>query len=1538
MGSEPIREPLSEPVIRSRIREGKLRRRTAKQGTIRRLLGNCKKLAVASVLFTCLAASQFCFVTQHFFGSSRPDLLEVFAGAAEVSLQFSRRGWFVLEPVDIKYGWDLSDVEARDDILRMIDEYKPRLVTVAYPCRFWSPLSETNYRTPQRRRLLSRLRKREEPFLDLTEKIFDRQIKRGDDALGESPLLSRSFKCPTMRRVLGHPLVYTSVTHGCRYGFVNFYDGRPLKKPTLWFSTSPEICDQLSKKCPNSHNSLVHVHGECQGGKTTTYAGRYTPEIGRAIHKGFLETLKRKDPGRLRSLIRGVSRRLSKGDDDTKQLKWTQQSVDRLLGKHDHVVCAVDSMLVEPPSEAPAAGSEPLHPDGSQEGTAVHLAGDGIVFEVPPGHKLDGVVKGLIKKIHCNLGHPSKDDLKRFLKRGGSSPEVLQAVDWVKCTACAKLSKPRLHRNTRMPPHELQFNDQIYLDCFHVKDFKNEGHWFLSILDRATMYHQVTYLKRHTPESFRHGLFEFWVRWAGTPEEVTVDLETGFVSKEFVQALGEAGIQLAPIAGQAHWQNGKIERHGAILKEMMKKTIQQTEASGEEELTWLGIEITGAKNSLIREHGFSPSQLLFGREPRYYGEIVRNGEPCSFHFEVGNSGSQVARRMRFRYNARQSFVQAQASEMLNRTARNKTRPWVDPQIGDTCFFFRELRKKGLKGKQPSWLGPSLVVGKQGNNLWVVFGGRCYLVAQEQCREAVGEELLFGRPEVQEALAIFRDDGKLLKGQYVDLTGCGKPPHGSVEAPLGDVDVDSDEEMTVGGPPNPLPRRENPPEEVLGLARNPGWFEDQLGNPVHSCRNAYAFRTLGQQYDMSRLPFRTSWGFMSGSWFLLEDEVRWSDFDDVHGLIPDGPADVLVTVFKSRSRKQMCLDSVPECIKKQRVGHVFVNLKDKKAQRALEKEIPYSKISQDQMPAFQEAIRKEWQSWQEFHAAEPLSLQESEKVIQELPQRVLRSRYVLRNKNAGLVDDKGSPLALRAKARLCIQGQFDPDSASGNIQLDAPTVQHTSLLVFLHCVISFGWLDNWFSGDISSAFLQGKPSSGQPLYMYQPSQGIPGCDKGQIFKLIRPVYGRPDAPRAWYEALSGFIMEVMKYERSIIDPALFIKRDGNGNPISLIVIHVDDLMVAGCDCDENRKCLLLLKQRFPFGEWEGVAEKSSGVTYCGKEIVVVGNGNKRVIHLRQQGFVDGRLESIPVDRSRSKDSPVNDEEKGNFRSVLGSLQWLSTQSRGDISFSVNQLQKRVNKLTVGDLDEVNKVVRFVKKHPLSLVFHDLGRDVAVVSWHDASLYNSLGVELEDQEDEPVHGFKDKMIFSQKGCIAGFVKKSDLDRTDPVRVNFATWKSKTNKRVIESSFAAETHGATMGHGTGHHLRALYVEICVGSWSVKGGEDTPWNDHTPLMMVTDCKSVYDSIRSSSHSIGDKGNALNVTVLRQLCAVDFGKPLDGEKAYLMWVPTRHQCADGLTKGTRSVEMHALLQGGTVMFHGRSAKELRKSERDYGQCQSCAS
>lgn len=574
---------------------------------------------------------------------------------------------------------------------------------------------------------------------------------------------------------------------------------------------------------------------------------------------------------------------------------------------------------------------------------------------------------------------------------------------------------------------------------------------------------------------------------------------------------------------------------------MISKTVDHAEAVGEEEMTWLAVEITNAKNSLIREHGFSPSQLLFGMVPKGYGEIVRNGEPCAYHFDVGVEGSQVARRTRLRHNARQAFVQAQASEMLSRTARNKTRPWKEPQLRDSCFFFRELRKKGVRGSIPTWLGPALVVGKQGSNLWLAFGGRCYLVFQEHAREAVGEEILFGRPEVQEALALFQKGNHKGEGKYIDLTGEPIPDDGSLDDLVGDDAVlDSDDEMANVVEPEVRPKARQPPSELLELGKTLGWMEDMAGNPVNSARHAYGFRTPEPGMDVAKWKYRTSWGFIGGSWYLLENDLPWQQLEDTNGLIPGGPAQVLITVFRGRTRKEICLDSVPECMKKQRTEQVFVTMQNKKAQRALDKEIPYRKISMEQLPEFQAAIDKEWKSWVSFDAATPLSLEESAQVIKSKPERVLRSRYVLRDKHAGLLTPEGNKMPLKAKARLCIQGQHDPDSASGLLKLDAPKIQHTSLMVFLHCVISFGWVSNWFSGDISSAFLQGKPTEGEPLFMYQPKQGISGLVQNQILRLNKPVYGRPDAPRAWYDALSEFIMSELHYERSLIDPALFIK--------------------------------------------------------------------------------------------------------------------------------------------------------------------------------------------------------------------------------------------------------------------------------------------------------------------------------------------------------------------------------------------------------------
>ena len=84
-----------------------------------------------------------------------------------------------------------------------------------------------------------------------------------------------------------------------------------------------------------------------------------------------------------------------------------------------------------------------------------------------------------------------------------------------------------------------------------------------------------------------------------------------------------------------------------------------------------------------------------------------------------------------------------------------------------------------------------------------------------------------------------------------------------------------------------------------------------------------------------------------------------------------------------------------------------------------------------------------------------------------------------------------------------------------MQVDSPTVERVSTMIFLHLVASMSWTQNWFIGDISNAFLQGAPLEGKkPMYMRQPKQGLSGLVPGQLLRLLKPVYGRPDAPRAW----------------------------------------------------------------------------------------------------------------------------------------------------------------------------------------------------------------------------------------------------------------------------------------------------------------------------------------------------------------------------------------------------------------------------------------
>ena len=741
---------------------------------IKRFLGNAKAIA-ASVMIASTAALGMAPQAVPSSAMVRPDVLEVSTGEAKVTKRFSRWGWNAAHPVNLDLGDDLYDASGMCKLVEWIDRCKPRLVILTCPPKVWSSQHKCIGGNSQAVRRQQRESRRHASFFQLSERVFERQIGRGDDALVETPATCASDKSDAWNHVMSHPEVFAVLGSGSKCTAVRARDQLGFRGSALWLCTSIEVCHEIAQ------TYLTHRAEPGSEGRK-----HVCDKTAAAICRGYVKTLKCKEPSRIRRMLRQVAARIRRTDQGEliKDLRWNEKNIAKALSRWNAVFAvgshASENRDTDQPMAPPLEDSDDDElledvPMGDAEGSMrSRLAYDGISFDIPVGRKLSPEVREGLKKAHCNLGHPGTKDLQRFLKLGGARQEVVEAAGWIRCVSCAHSSKPRTHRTTSIPPCSITFGDEIHLDCICVHDSNADAHWYMSILDRATSYHIIELLRDHSPSELNKAFDRAWTKWAGPPLRVSVDFEGGFRGKDFWNKVGEAGASLVSIAGTAHWQAGKVERHNQTIKDMLRTVIRQTGVKGREEMKKVAREVSWAKNTLTREHGWSPVALVFGKEPRVFGELHSQGEPHSFHPRVGDEGSDVAKRMRYRYHAKIEYIRSQARHMLARTAHNRVRKMTNPQIGQLVFFWRAMRRK-----EPSrWVGPAYIVGLQGNNAWVAIGGRCFLVAGEHLREACGDERHFGDPQIQKAIALFRRLPS--DATYEDLTSQENPSEEPME--------------------------------------------------------------------------------------------------------------------------------------------------------------------------------------------------------------------------------------------------------------------------------------------------------------------------------------------------------------------------------------------------------------------------------------------------------------------------------------------------------------------------------------------------------------------------------------------------------------------------------------------------------------------------------------------------------------------------------------------------------------------------------------
>ena len=397
-----------------------------------------------------------------------------------------------------------------------------------------------------------------------------------------------------------------------------------------------------------------------------------------------------------------------------------------------------------------------------------------------------------------------------------------------------------------------------------------------------------------------------------------------------------------------------------------------------------------------------------------------------------------------------------------------------------------------------------------------------------------------------------------------------------------------------------------------------------------------------------------------------------------------------------------------------------------------------KISSDQEllvlytnEAVEEAKSKEIKNWQDNEVFEEVESSEG--------QKVLSVRWVITEK---VQEDKEV-----VKARLVARG-FEEDTEG--LRKDSPTCSREAVRL----AVSLAATKNWkcHTIDVRAAYLQGNKIE-RDVFVKPP----PEFDNGMVWKLKKTVYGLKDAARAWYLRVKQELLQ-LGVKISKFDSALF-SWHWDGECQGIICVYVDDFLWAGTDLFYERIIhkleKLVLIGRFGQGEFKYIGLK-------------INNSNDAVTTIDQLAYASSvKPMVISCRRAGEKGSEINEKEKTEFRSLLGQLNWIGTQTRPDILFDVGDLTGCAKTATISEVLRLNKVVSRLAGQQVKLKYPRMedinGCHLQVFS--DASFGNLIDG------------------GSQVGLLVFLVN------SEGIRCPLY-WQSRKARRVVKSTLAAET----------------------------------------------------------------------------------------------------------------------------------------------------
>ena len=154
------------------------------------------------------------------------------------------------------------------------------------------------------------------------------------------------------------------------------------------------------------------------------------------------------------------------------------------------------------------------------------------------------------------------------------------------------------------------FNNVLAMDLKLVT-VNNRKYTIFHLTDAFTRFSAASIVSSKHKEVIVATIMKQWVATFGKPKSLFSD-NGGEFNNELLHNVAELlDCKVITTAAFSPWSNGIVERHNAVIESMILKIVHETKCSVENALVWA----VSAKNSLHSNLGYSPNQLVFGRNP-----------------------------------------------------------------------------------------------------------------------------------------------------------------------------------------------------------------------------------------------------------------------------------------------------------------------------------------------------------------------------------------------------------------------------------------------------------------------------------------------------------------------------------------------------------------------------------------------------------------------------------------------------------------------------------------------------------------------------------------------------------------------------------------------------------------------------------------------------------------------------------------------------------------------------------------------------------